>query len=680
MSLSVISEEKKVIENEVQAEINHYIATNNSIVFDSGAGSGKTYALAESIKFTLRNSGQLLKDRGQKIVCITYTNVATEELRERLQYSDLVLISTIHERLWSLISKYQKPLVELHKEKIIEEINLLNEKIDSEGYQAYNSLSSEQQANFIALMNDYMETFYKIYNHSAREFRAGISPFIGDYNTLLSNVKKFKTLVTLLFRKEGYERCIEKIIESADGYTSVEYTARNNSDRLDRMQFSHDTLIEYANKLFKQHSRLCQIVFDLYPYIFVDEYQDTSPLVVEILSLLNKKAVEYGHPLFVGYFGDAAQNIYETGVGVHLREKHPCLKEVKKEYNRRSTSEVIDISNRIRNDHITQRSIYDDHQGGCVEFYIGGSNDIQKMIEKCKIDWESQGDHTFDCMLLTNRDVANYAGFKNLYKAIKNTPKYSTGRGYEQLNTELLSTDLTKLWYVQRSLFEIVNLYVLVRDDTTPITDVILKRSLADLNIEDLRQLISVLRDMDGENLKIYVQSIAEVYNNFQKPSYKGIIEAVFPDRDVSLESIRRTIREGLITNEVSSEKDLIDGILNIPMSEYMNWHGLLTSRETADVVFHTYHGTKGLEFDNALIIMGNRFGQTNDYISRFFIDYFNKDALVGEKKDKYIQTRNLLHVACSRAINNLRILYIDDISEFEKGVKAIFGSAIPFT
>jgi DNA helicase-2/ATP-dependent DNA helicase PcrA len=43
---------------------------------------------------------------------------------------------------------------------------------------------------------------------------------------------------------------------------------------------------------------------------------------------------------------------------------------------------------------------------------------------------------------------------------------------------------------------------------------------------------------------------------------------------------------------------------------------------------------------------------------------------------DKHLNTKNLLYVACSRAIKNLRVLYLDDIKEIRIGIEAIFGEA----
>lgn len=87
-------------------EIERIIAHANSrqsFVLAGGAGSGKTYALIETIKGVYASSPKA------KIACITFTNVAVNEIKERAPFEDLVVL-TIHEFLWMIISRYQSEL------------------------------------------------------------------------------------------------------------------------------------------------------------------------------------------------------------------------------------------------------------------------------------------------------------------------------------------------------------------------------------------------------------------------------------------------------------------------------------------------------------------------------------------------------------------------------------------
>lgn len=89
------------------------------IVFNAGAGAGKTYALIESLKYIIKQYGTKLIATNQKIICITYTNTAVHEIRERLGNTDIVLVSTIHERPWDLIKSYKKEFPSLTVDTIV---------------------------------------------------------------------------------------------------------------------------------------------------------------------------------------------------------------------------------------------------------------------------------------------------------------------------------------------------------------------------------------------------------------------------------------------------------------------------------------------------------------------------------------------------------------------------------
>lgn len=77
------------------------------------------------------------------------------------------------------------------------------------------------------------------------------------------------------------------------GYREVTYDAMYNRDRLDKMRISHDTLLEYGYELVEKYPRMRQLIIDRYPYILIDEYQDTADIVVKIMNLLDKYAKKF---------------------------------------------------------------------------------------------------------------------------------------------------------------------------------------------------------------------------------------------------------------------------------------------------------------------------------------------------------------------------------------------------
>ena len=107
-------------------QIQRIIEEGKSFVLEAGAGSGKTFTLIQTLKHLIQNKGNELLKGNQKIVCITYTNVAKNEIIDRIEHNDLVVVSTIHEFLWGSIKQYQKQLkIELCK---LNEINFEKDK------------------------------------------------------------------------------------------------------------------------------------------------------------------------------------------------------------------------------------------------------------------------------------------------------------------------------------------------------------------------------------------------------------------------------------------------------------------------------------------------------------------------------------------------------------------------
>lgn len=84
-----------------------------SFVLEAGAGAGKTFSLVKALLFLLKRDQLKLRKRHQKIACITFTNVAKDEIEGRTDRTPLIFCDTIHAFCWSLISGFQKQLRDL---------------------------------------------------------------------------------------------------------------------------------------------------------------------------------------------------------------------------------------------------------------------------------------------------------------------------------------------------------------------------------------------------------------------------------------------------------------------------------------------------------------------------------------------------------------------------------------
>jgi DNA helicase-2/ATP-dependent DNA helicase PcrA len=652
---------------------------NKSIIFNSGAGAGKTYALIESLKYVIRNYEKKLKKHNQKIICITYTNVATREVKERLGNTDLVLVSTIHERIWELTKDYQKELVEIHKEKLCEEISMLEQKlIIGKEYEKYQELNESKKEKFKKIMLEYRELFYQNYSAKAAELKKEFHIILDEFPEILKNVTHFRKTVNTIYTIDKFNKCYVNMNLNNKEYKTVEYTSNYNHDRLHKMQISHDTLLEYGLKIIEKYDLLKQIIIDQYPFVFIDEYQDSDEKIVLIMSYLENYAKKIGHKWFIGYFGDSSQNIYDGGVGGKIADIHTGLNPINKEFNRRSTKEIIEVINKLRSDNIEQISIYDDCKGGSVKFYKGTQEDVQDFIDRYIYEWEITQKKQLHCLVLTNKLVADYSGFKNLYEAFTKTDRYG-GMNYNQLNTELLSNDSSKLGEVPKLLFNITRLHNNLCNNKTPVIDISPKESLfEDMSIEDLRRLIIQLKQIKGKTLDECIKSIETYYSKVNNEKYRIIMDWIFGFKNITSELFENHLIEKLFNNisdnDLDRAKATVKRLLKIDMYEFQLWYKFITDKQEEKVVYHTYHGTKGREFDNVIIIMENAFGRTKDYFNFYFENFMDSNELEDNDKLKYGRIQNLLYVSCSRAIKNLRVLYLDDTTDFERGIEEIFG------
>ncbi len=83
-----------------------------SFLLEAGAGAGKTYSLVEALRFLIKRDAIRLPQRHQRIACITFTNVAKDEIESRTDRNPLIYCDTVHAFCWSLISGFQKQLRE----------------------------------------------------------------------------------------------------------------------------------------------------------------------------------------------------------------------------------------------------------------------------------------------------------------------------------------------------------------------------------------------------------------------------------------------------------------------------------------------------------------------------------------------------------------------------------------
>lgn len=298
--LEALGQTKTVNYTQEQEEfINHDGQT--SVILAATAGSGKTFSCVQRLK--------ALVERGvdpNKIIFFSFTKAATDELRERVESAGILVrekisqgegatITTIHAFANSLLAKMGK-----YKEVATFHEFLNWFKIE---HKPSSHATREQKEAFYELVSNMYEDADQISSaigafklQSADNIKAPMPQFFNDYKKFLKDKKK-----------------------------------RDFSDMLIEVR---DLLRDNVwLKKFRGH----------YDYIFIDEYQDTSTIQLQILLALNAK--------YYYMIGDRNQSIYGySGANcIKLEEmlkKRRDVKEMSLSVNFRSDKSIVENSNK----------------------------------------------------------------------------------------------------------------------------------------------------------------------------------------------------------------------------------------------------------------------------------------------------------------------------------------------
>ena len=107
-----MSPSNPALEAAQQASENMFTAITGNSCFrlEAGAGAGKTYSLVEALHHLIEKKAREYEKRGQQIACITYTNVAADKIKERIDNHPIIFTDTIHAFSWSLLKGFQPTL------------------------------------------------------------------------------------------------------------------------------------------------------------------------------------------------------------------------------------------------------------------------------------------------------------------------------------------------------------------------------------------------------------------------------------------------------------------------------------------------------------------------------------------------------------------------------------------
>lgn len=287
----------------------------------AGPGSGKTYWLIKHIHNVLRTSDRLVPTT--KIACITYTNTGVEEIRKRLSGSlEKVEVSTIHNFLYKYLIK---PFLHLINEDAngnpivnLRRLDGHHEHIVSQGFVIQWLKASK--ANILA--------YDKL---------AVITEALFQLRWAVSNQGEPE----LICNKANLTAALKTFVQNGDLIDYKKYYWEKGI-------IHHEDVLFFALELINKKSNLLSDLRNKFPYIFIDEFQDTNPLQTEIVKRISSdKSI-------VGIIGDAAQSIYsfqgatrQEFVQFSLPQKQNLVEYTIRK-NRRSPDEIVNLLNHCR--------------------------------------------------------------------------------------------------------------------------------------------------------------------------------------------------------------------------------------------------------------------------------------------------------------------------------------------
>ncbi len=632
------------MDQEIEKIINH-IEKRENFLLSGGAGSGKTYSLVQVIREVIA------RYPSSKIACMTYTNASVHEIERRVDHSNLN-VSTIHDFLWDNIKNFQREL----KTTLIEMLNTEEFGISLNGYEG------EVPSDF----------------------------FDKD-------------------REPDFAIQYKEYIKLQDGIVS------------------HDEVLKLSERMFFKYPKIASFVKSRYPFIFIDEYQDTNPLIVKILleyfPKVTKKCV-------VGFFGDSMQAIYDDGVGnidnYLITDENPdgCVYEVQKKQNRRCPQAVITLANSLRLDSLRQEPstdlkapnmTADGHvKEGTVSFYYSDEDKTDVLKEKLtkELGWDFSDTENTKELRLTHNLIANEAGFETLMqihdsdKIIeygKRIRDYAKTKGVlDDIKSLILEEfikvlsskfpDDKKKWSPTKAQQDFINTNSALYAEalTMPFESIacyVTKEQLLDdkseedagkgtgsklsplnLHLHKIEHCIQLYLEKDYNEF-MRSTSIKQIVRARQKKELReGIDRIVSSYNDMIIsdvidlaDSLEICVKDDKVNSYIDSNPYLWHRIKEVSYKEARNVYDYRMGNKP----FSTQHKTKGLEYNNVLIILKSNWSNY-DFASLFHDN--------GKKYSIVERTRKLFYVCCTRAKENLVVYYPTASNQVVEGAKVLFG------
>lgn len=631
------------------------IDESKSFVLHGGAGSGKTESLKDLLEYM--HIGNI----NTKVACITHTNVAVNELKERI--GDNYQISTIHSFFYKLIINYKKNIKTIIHELYI--LPFLEDNLNSD-YTSEDGIQNIEHKEYKKLYNKYANKLYSMHSVTCgkvigkRDFDKKPEKYIKELNL------KIKTL-----NDEIIKRVNDK------DYAEIKYN-QTKFNNLNEVSFGHDGLLDIVKLLFDKYPIFKKIISDRYNYIFIDEYQDTRKSIIE--SLLSIAGITPHFTLCL--FGDSMQGIYADGIGnVKLFVESGILISLQKINNYRCSHEVLKLINTMRLDKVKQEvalaenskgeiesdylrhgevkvcySIYDNkpHARSSHEEKNTYLEAVETLISKVTDDMPNA-----KILLLTNKAVAEKEGFSQLYAIFNDRYSTEITSRMDDFLSRFGVVELCELCYNYsiKHYNEVIKKIKKNGYAIKKIEDKVKLKQIFDYFVSENFSLLDAINFAEKNKLIKYPESLSFIISSnerFLKELDQDLDYKLFKSNYVAghntytkVNKVMKIESEGEFNDLVARYKkeQFINAIFSksIKFKEAMNYFRYIS--ESSNNI--TMHKTKGSSIESVIVVMEEYFWGSEYNFSLLYSD-LDSNQNIKEKSQK------LIYVACSRARKNL--------------------------
>ncbi|MBE5757440.1 MAG: ATP-dependent DNA helicase PcrA [Clostridiales bacterium] len=596
--------------NELQRKI--AMDTEGAKLVTAGAGSGKTRLLTHRICYLIDEK----KVNPFNILAITFTNKATNEMRERISgmidNSVGITIKTFHSLCASILR---------------ENIN----KLDGfdRNFSVYDS--SDQDKLLKKVIKELAideDTAKKCGYHISKAKNLGLNP--DEY-----------------LKDNKYERDIDVIYKV---YKEYQKQLKNNN------ALDFDDLLLQTLELFYASPETLRYYQDKFHYIHVDEFQDTNLVQYKLIKLIS---AVHGNIFVVG---DEDQCIY-CWRGANIENINNFIKDFnctiyKLEQNYRSTKNIIKSANKLIKNNISRldKTLYTENEDGEEVTYHESYDEVEEVeyvarqiynLQSSGVDMREVGvlmrvsalSRLIEEKLLNYNIPYKVSGIFKFFERleVKNILAYLTMFSNPRDNSSIIRI----INYPKRGIGQatIDKLLEIAERDRKPLVDVV-------ENFRDL-DLSSTIKNKIAE----FGDLITELKVSFEKNTLSEFVEDVVNKAGIkglyntnSEEDVDRTMNIDQLIQSVKSYEHLNE---DANLTDYLESVTLQNSLDEEDdnlpsVSVSTVHASKGLEFDYVFII-GAEDGKFP--LSRAM-----------DSADEMEEERRLMYVAVTRAKKKLYI------------------------